>query len=435
MNNHVVDELASCIEDLHQGAWKFIQLRGEPFDRRSLSRRSSNRQAPSSGSPDDIDLLGSRESIHLLLQTVFDWVKAGRCHARVLARKRNKIELTLLSLDGKHCVLFDLWIHLWQIDRGKHCLTYESCSSAVEDASKSIQRLPKDVEACVYLHHLVCKRKDLSADRVQHRLLAYAQQLGDEGQTSLSEKIADIASTQRFAPSDEQQTLKLLKKHLILSKAKRLAFATQVPAKLRDAWLALPRRTSAVAIMGCDGAGKTSLANELKNQMAEVDRVFTGKHLYRKSLTYKLAVIFIRPLLFQDRERFDEILAPLVYLRACLGLRLKLWRRKKTITLIDRSLLDFLYVNRKTDSPGFCRGRWLANFCGRRIPTLHCIVSHENVMQRKQEVTKKGHARYDAEMFEQLVQQCPTDYVAFNNDRPLEISVQALEATLRYMMR
>ena len=52
-------------------------------------------------------------------------------------------------------------------------------------------------------------------------------------------------------------------------------------------------------------------------------------------------------------------MAPLVYLRGSLGLRLKLLNASQRILLIDRSLVDFLMIDRKTDHPRFSRCLWL----------------------------------------------------------------------------
>jgi thymidylate kinase len=183
--------------------------------------------------------------------------------------------------------------------------------------------------------------------------------------------------------------------------------------------------------MGCDGSGKTTLASAIAASHADIEGVLTGKHLYRKSWLYKLLVIFVRPLLLQDREHFDETFAPVAYLRACIGLRLKLWRRTRGVLLMDRSLADFLYVGRKTESPQFCRSLWLSRVIGRRIPVVHFILPFERVRERKQEMTRAGHAAYDAAMFRHFTQRAPTDYVAFNNAGAVTPGAEALGRILQ----
>jgi hypothetical protein len=203
--------------------------------------------------------------------------------------------------------------------------------------------------------------------------------------------------------------------------------------KLASARLGAPRRVSLVSVMGCDGAGTTTLARRLTDDLDFISGVLTGKHLYRKSWFYKLTVIFIRPLLFQDREKYDETLAPFVYLRACLGLRIKLWKKRGQVRLIDRSITDFLMVDRKTDHPRFCRSLWLARFFGRRIPIIHCVLPYARVLERKNEMTEAGHDAYDTAMFQHLSRRVPTDYVVFNNSGTLDEAAVAAGRIIAWM--
>jgi len=417
-------ELEKCIAELHAGDWQFIQLRGTTFDASCVD------------SDEDVDLLGSRESVEALLTTVFQWVRAARCHARVMARRPSKLQLRLFSLDGRHQACFDLWISLGQIDGGRSALTYEGCIAAATTVSNAIRRFPVGLEASVYVHHLICKKKDLSSDRVQHRMQVYTEGCRQAGLFELADQLHSIAETQCISPECEAATLATISAQTTLQTSHWYSSIFRTLGKLRGELLSAPRKSTIVSVIGCDGAGKTTLANLVQGRMPEVDQVRTGKHLYRKSLTYKLAVIFIRPLMFRDREKFDEQLAPFTYLRASAALRLLLLRQRRGVmTLIDRSLLDFLYTRRKTDTPRFSGSRWLADFFGCRIPTVHCIVSHSRVMERKQEVTERGHLCYDDEMFARHVRQCPTDYTAFNNDSSLAQSAEALQETLRALKR
>ncbi len=411
-----------CVEAIGKGPWKFIQLRGQSLDIANLP-------------DDDIDLLGGQNSVEALLNSALGWVRERRCHIRVRNRNRDKVEFTIFSIDGRHSILFDLWINLRQFDHRQRCLTYEACSHAVIDSEPSIQRLPVDVEAAVYIQHLLSKKKHLTSERVLQRLSKYAFQCEAEDHLKLSEIIRTMIETKTIQPEAESETISIIEDRIGSPTPQSLNERfNRLIAKAQAQFLGPPRRTRMLTMMGCDGAGKTTLAHTLKENSEEIGRVYTGKHLYRKSLSYKLAVIFIRPLLFQDRERFDEILAPFVYLRGCLGLRLlRLFPKSNRVTLIDRSLIDFLYIDRKSDSPSFSRFLWLTQFFGLRVPNVHCIVSHENVMQRKQEVTAKGHYQYDEDIFQEFAFRCPTDYVAFNNDGELTAAMGSLRGIFHVM--
>ena len=404
------DGLSDCLKQLQQGPWRFLQLRGHPIGDSAID-------------DDDVDLLGSRESVDRLLDAALGWMRAGKCHLRVTAKKSDKVELTLFSLDGQHQAQFDLWIRLAQFDRGRRQISSDDCASHRVDPQAAIARLPVDLEACVYLQHLICKRKDLASQSVQDRLTSYGDGCRAVGQRDLAALLEQVGSDMQISPAAEQFTLSRLDSTLCLKRCR--SSVRSVLHRFRQTWLSPPRTTSMISIMGCDGAGKTTLAERLAEQSPETLRTFTGKHLYRKSLSYKLAVIFLRPFITRSRERFDEILAPWLYLRACLALSWKLLFHKRR-TLVDRSLVDFLYVDRKTDRPAFCRSSWLIGWIGRRIPTVHCHVSFENVVRRKQEMTAAGHSAYDRDMFDHFTRRVPTDYVAFNNDGLLSESLPAL---------
>ncbi len=411
------ERLRLCLSQIRTGPWRFIQLRGEPLDDRCIDG-------------DDVDLLGTRESVDMLCDAALQWVQAGHAHLRVNSRKSGKVEWWLFSVDGIHVLRLDLWIELNQLDRARLALRHEDVAALVESPTAAIGRLPLALEAGLYVHHLICKRKDLTGESAKARLAQYADQLRRMNDPALADVIQAIRESNQITASQEQMTLRQIV--AALPQGTQLTHAGRGPMrwvqKLRSAWLSPPRRTSMISVMGCDGAGKTTLAHAAAPLLPQPATVFTGKHLYRKSILYKLAVIFIRPLLMRSRESFDEVLAPLVYLRASLGLRIALWRKGKEagLMLIDRSIVDFLYVNRKTDAPRFSRWSWLSRCFGKRIRTVHCLVRFENVLKRKQEMTLAGHTAYDRDMFNHLTRQTPTDYIAFNNDGAVDDSAQAL---------
>ena len=178
--------------------------------------------------------------------------------------------------------------------------------------------------------------------------------------------------------------------------------------------------------MGCDGSGKTTLIRHLAARSAQL-RPYVGKRLYRNSLLYKTLVTLIRPLLFTSRDRFDDLLAPFNYLLASLTLQALLFLEKDTTIAFDRSLIDFLMINRKTDNPRWHKQSWLSHVLGRRIPTFHLITPYESLTRRKQEITAAGHRQYDNAIFSLLAHRIPTDYTLFYNGGDVKNSTIALE--------
>lgn len=413
--------LRECLRQLHGGPWRFLQLRGAAVDSRSVDH-------------DDIDLLGTRESVDLLIAAAWAWMRAGKCHLHVVSRRPEKVELTLFSRDGRQHVQFDLWIVLAQFDGGRRQLVYADCEPWITDRQAGIGRLPVQMECCIYVQHLVAKRKAIGSDSCQQRLQDYRDRCAQAGFTELAGLLERIRKERRIGRQDAQQTLQRLDgtagPRLQAVPRNRLSGFV---SKLRLSWLTEPRMTRLISLIGCDGAGKTTLAERIVAANPEAFRVVTGKRLYRGALLYKLAVIFLRPLITRSRERFDDILAPVLYLRAALSLRIRVLTTGRRVSLIDRSLVDFLYVDRKTDTPAF-RWRWLTRLAGCRIPTIHCTASHETVMSRKQEITRAGHAAYDRDMFHELSRRVPTNYLAFNNDQPLFEAVSAMQCILMRLL-
>jgi hypothetical protein len=199
---------------------------------------------------------------------------------------------------------------------------------------------------------------------------------------------------------------------------------------LARAWFTPPATRRMLTFMGCDGCGKTTLSRTMAARRPDIHGVYTGKHLYRKSILYKLLVALVRPLLFQKREKFDDTVAPLAYLLACTRLRLKLLLPRKGKVLIDRSLPDFLMLDRKSDTPRFSSWQWLIRLFGARLAHVHFVVPYDRLLERKREMTRAGHQIYDDAMFHHFTRRTPTDYLVFDNQRPLEESAAALSRIL-----
>lgn len=411
------ESLRDCLKALTRGPWKFIQLRGDPVDSAESARDCIHSIHNQPVQVQDIDLLGTGESVAELIRTASEWVCAGRCHMRIRCRKRCKYELTLISPNGALMTKLDLWIQLSQLHHRRYQLTFTDCINNIPDTlpEHGVLRLPLDIELAIYLQHLICRRRDLNDRRVQSRLQKYIDQCQHVGMADLARELSNVRRSGAIPDELDQRSFRLIRQKCRPTKSP--SRFRQLLQKLNDGRLMGPRRSSMVSFMGCDGVGKTTLANQLFSRFPESIRLLTGKHLYRKSLTYKLAIILLRPCLRTSRERFDELLSPLLYIRASISLRLRLlFSSRSRLTIIDRSLIDVLMVNRKTNTPAFHHCRWLTTFLGCRIPTIHFLVSEQQLPNRKQEVTREGHRIYDQQVRERFINQMPVDYIAFGND-------------------
>lgn len=413
--------LLDCLHQLRHGPWCFIQLRGVLVDDAAIQRQASS-------DSDDVDLLSSEQSAWQLVSAAFGWVREGLCHVRLVRHKSSKLQLVLLSVDGTQFIRLDLWLELAQLDQGRQLLTFDHCISHCLTSEVSIRRLPTELEACIYLQHLKCRSKDIASIRVQQRLQQYEQDCASAGCEWMVSVLRVTRNERRVSPQADKATLDRIVRTLHPGHVRRSPRI--LLHKVRCKLLRAPRQVSVVALTGCDGVGKTSLLEAVAGEQPDVFRVMTGKHLYRKSLVYKAAVIFLRPLISRSREQFEDQLAPILYLRACVSLRLRLLLFGKRLTLLDRSIMDFLFIRRKTDRPRFHRLWRLSDWFGCRIATIHCIVSQDQLRRRKQEVTNRGHELYDAAMQRCLTGRIPTDYLAFGNDQPLPQAVLSLRRVL-----
>lgn len=408
-----LEKLQRCAEHIEQGPWQLIRLRGTA----SLVEMIDQ---------DDVDLLGSRDDFHKILDAAYSWVRANECHLRITASSHDKISLYLISLDGMHRLTFDLWINLWQIDKRQKCLRFDQCIGSCPSSSNSLLRMPPLLEACIFVHHLISKRKDCSSPKQIARLEYYRQCC-----VSIDAKLADLLDqairSHSISDALESHTLHLLEKELTFASSSALAFHLhRIGNGLPRIWHHTPKKLIMLAIMGCDGSGKTTLSRQLKLHDPQIAQLYTGKHLYRKWIIYKLLVIFLRPLLFQKREKFDDTLAPLIYLLACMRLWWKRVFHRKGVTLIDRSIVDFLMLDRKSDRPHFSRCLGLTRLIGIRLPHVQVIVSFDQLRERKLEMTETGHPIYDELMFQHFARRFPTDHTVFSNQSTLENATSAL---------
>ena len=416
-------ELRALLVELAESTIELIQLRDKPFHHHPMY------------SPDDIDFLASPLGISLLLDKARLWVMAGRCHLWVRRTSGDKVQVALFSMDGRCSVTLDLWVCMRQLTIPDAYVSYESCENAVQPQGTNVFRLPLKVEFALFLHHLIKKRRNVSLGENVRRLEDYLQM----AKNSADQKLSAVISSVLRARSVDDHALVYTREVIIDS---GIAVYEQTPQKLqrkaykwlRDAILAGPRSRRYFSIIGVDGVGKTTLIEQLKGDNPGFAS-FTGKHLYRKNWFYKLFVGIVRPLTGANREGFDEKISGLTYPLAALGLFKLCFRFKRKCILIDRCIVDFLLLNRKTSRPKFSRLFFLRRCLGSRIPTVHLYADSPVVLARKREMTKEGIDAYNGMMFAALSQHNPTDYALFNNSAGPESSAESLSRVLLAIQR
>lgn len=440
------------VRGILHGPWELIQLRG-----RSLRDYLNSDEWPLE---EDVDLLGTEESIMRLIQAAHEWCQQGLIHFSVDRRRHRKIRLVLYSYDACQQIAFDLWIAIPQLPKIRSravgessesrllkadgCLRFEDCRHLIsppantEDHGESVVRLPVIEEFCLYVCHLEAKRKDLNSASVSARLIDYRRKLSESG----ADGFAILAQTLLDDRKLDAATVLNCGSHVYRSLFKARPADESSPDRketlrswLLFRWLQPPRDHRFVFVTGCDGSGKTAVCQQMKHDWPDVYEVMTGKHLYRKSWFYKMLVILVRPLLFQDRERFDETLSSLAYLLATSRLRIKslfakLLQQHSRVVLIDRSLLDILIVGRKSDKPRLSTTAGLRNLFGLRYPVVHLHVPESTVLKRKQEMTAEAQRTWNELVFDTLTGTGPVRYIGLNNSGELSSAATVLNLIL-----
>jgi len=337
---------------------------------------------------------------------------------------------------------------LLQIAASQGATGQRSQTSVGVRLSAAIQ-MPADMDLCLLILHLVSKRKRLASPIVRQRLLHAIDRL-----SSLSLQGADSSTL----PSDVS---------LLLNAAEQLLYSVRIPPQLvRDAetyllkrvrdsadensrpipepggsrsfvtrtrrWLM--KRVPCLAIVGSDGAGKSSVCRTLAESQPSVFQPSVGKKLYRRSLLYQFLSGTAKRVGGVERGQFDDFLAAWITLRASIALWFRIvyrpaegagFPRRRTL-LLDRSVASFLINARKSPCPRLHRS---ASWLERLIPpvtTLLLAVPFGQLALRKHEMSCQGHEKYQLLLFQQALRQQPADVIVIANTQSADDAVRVI---------
>ncbi len=331
---------SDVVRGILHGPWEFIQLRG-----------TSLRDYLNTGEwllEEDVDLLGSEESIMRLIQAAHEWCQQGQIHFSVERRRHRKIRLILYSLDACQQIAFDLWTAIPQLPmirgravgdnsgnrqlRADGCLRFEDCQHLISDPAtskhyrESIIRLPVIEEFCLYVCHLDAKRKDLNSDSVSARLSDYRVRLSEAG----AEEFAKVAEKLLHARQLDAATVLSCASYLYRSLSDAGSSDKTSPVRketlrswLLYRWMQPPRDARFVFVTGCDGTGQDGCLPADETRLAGCVRGDDRQTSVSQEFVLQGTRDSGSPLLFQDRERFDETLSSLAYLLGATRLRIK----------------------------------------------------------------------------------------------------------------
>jgi hypothetical protein len=445
---------------------------------------------------DDIDLLLTASQRLQLVQAAFAQCIRGRIHCRIQQSCAAKAQMILWTIDCSQMLIIDLWSGFDQLSRHRqhwipanrllptlsiadsetrselacHQPPSARCADAMmpgwgETEIPALRQLPPDISLCLLIQHLATKRKKLTTTARRERIVFACDRLktwspAPELQNSQLSALRDIAERlpmaiiitpkciafsedyllQRLAATPQNRGLPLLERR------RRRGLITE----FRKAIL---QHRPALALIGSDGAGKSSVLSALATQQPDATRV-VAKKFYRRSLAYQLASGLMKRLCGLDRGAFDDYVSPLITLRAAAGLwtqmclRLSAWSRTfragtvgrnpvgdrmrftNPTMLLDRSVAGFLITDRKSDVP---RLSWSASWIESVIPpvtSLLLTLPYHRLKARKQELSLPGHETYQHLLFEQALRQRPVDLIMTASLASAETTAAAVSAML-----
>lgn len=429
---------------------------------------------------DDIDLLLTEPQREQLFLSTFIHSMRGQIHCRILQSSAAKAQLILWTIDCSQKLMIDLWTSFDQLPRHRHsCIPADRLLNAMTaavpgrnaDPSEmdcadpeipALRQLPPDIDLCLLIQHLAAKRRKLtsSTERVRmvfacDRLASWSpeqtvQQVPCHLRSALRDMADQLPRATILTPKSVALSGEYLLRRLagvqnnrglpILERRSRRGLITG----LRKAVL---RHRPTVAVIGSDGAGKSSLVVTLASQQPQTTAA-VAKKLYRRSLTYLILSGLMKRFFGTDRGSFDDHIAPLITMRAaaaawigmCLTLnpwsnpkqsssdrKFRIAGRELTRTsLLDRSIASFLIKERKSDTPTMTRAAtWIESLVP-PVTSVLLTLPHSELTRRKQEMSAPGHNIYQRLLFQQALRQQPTDVILLANLPSAEAAATAI---------
>ncbi len=413
---------------------------------------------------DDIDLLLTESQLRQLICAAQAACHEGQIHGRIRQTVDTKVELTLWTIDCTQRLMIDLWTSFDQLPHQRQKsisatrflntlspLTRHSETNSSLDAADpripALRQLPPDIDLCVLLQHLAKKRKSLSARTVRERITAACRRLATWSPDPATVSVPhNLLATLRELAGELDKAIIITRNNITLTErylVRRLAAASgnrglrileprRSRGILTDLRKAIMKRLPCLAVIGSDGAGKSSLVRTLAKQQPTAQPV-VAKNLYRRSLSYQIVTGLLKRFGGQTRGLFDDRFAPIVTLRAIPAAWIKLLLRLNPFArngrpvpqsppavdrgripdalIFDRSVASFLITNRKSDTPTLCCGAtWIESLMP-PVTSVLMLMPWDELTRRKQEMSACGHQQYQRLLFEQAQRQSPMDVI------------------------
>ena len=434
---------------------------------------------------DDMDLLLTESQRKQLLRAAYARCILGDIHCRIQQNSPTKIQLILWTTDCSSQLMIDLWTSFDQLPRRRYnAISAVRLLNTLSDGNASERRenvhgcpqipalrlLPADIDFCLLVQHLAAKRRKLTTPACRERIVAACERLRSLATASatvhdpLLTALLDLASRLPLAmivtPNFIKVTEACLLQRLaavpnnrglpVLERRQRRGPVTE----LRKAIL---QRRPAVAVIGSDGTGKSSIVAALTLQQQNTVTV-VAKKFYRRSLAYQFVGGLIKRLCGMDRGDFDDHVSPWISIRAaaafwvtmCLpfshwsksrvsGTAMngpvsvsELSRPKRTL-ILDRSCVTFLITDRKSDAPRLTSSATWIEAVTPPVRSVLLTLPYTALEHRKQEMSSAGHEIYQHLLFEQALRQRPSDLTLLAGLPSAEESAAALCKILKWV--
>ena len=431
---------------------------------------------------EDIDLLLTESQREQLLRAAFANCTRGRIHCRIQQSSPAKAQLILWTIDCAQKLMIDLWTSFDQLARRRHsCIPADRLLSTLtasvpddqihtNERIPALCQLPPDIDLCLLIQHLATKRRRPTTSIDRQRIAHASERLASWSPEQSSLQVPDdLRAALRDVANQLPRTIIITPKSIALSEdylLQRLAWVRTnrglpvlehrrrrgLMTGLRKSVL---RHRPTVAVIGSDGAGKSSVVAALTLLHPHATSV-VAKKFYRRSLTYQFVSGLIKRLRGTDRAMFDENTAPLITLRAIAAAWISMclpfnpWSKSRPsvadkqilisdhglseslhFTILDRSISSFLITNRKSDAPNQTHGAtWIESFVP-PVTSVLLTLSHSDLTRRKQEMSAPGHDTYQKILFEQALRQQPTDLILLANLPSAQAAAKAICELLR----
>lgn len=431
---------------------------------------------------DDIDLLLTESQREQLLRAAFAHCNSGRIHCRIQQSSPAKAQLILWTIDCSQKLMIDLWTSFDQLPLRRHsCIPADRLLSTLtatvlnaqiltNERVPALRQLPPDIDLCLLIQHLATKRRKITTMTVRERIARACERLASWLPEQTSPHMPpDPLAALRAVADELPRAITITPKFIAVSNDYLLQRLMNVPRnrglpvcepRRRRGLMTELRRTilrhrPTLAVIGSDGAGKSSVVSALALQQPNSTSV-AAKQLYRRALTYRLISGLMKRLRGTDRGKFDDRTALLITLRATVALWIRMClpfnRSSKTrlsvivkndvvsgcglkelprTTILDRSIAGFLITDRKSDTPLLARcATWIESFVP-PVTNVLLTLPHSELARRKQEMSAPGHDTYQRMLFEQALRQQPADLILLANLPSAQAAAAAICELLR----